>query len=80
MFYDINKNNIIFVFGGILLDIESILYEGINRGASDIHLAEGLQPILRINKDLISLSNMDKLSSFDMEYVYRFFIRDNGCR
>ncbi len=59
------------------MDIENILYEGINRGASDIHLVEGLQPVLRINKDLITLDNMDKLSSFDMEYMYRFFIKDN---
>ena len=59
------------------MDIESILNEGINRGASDIHLVKGMNPIFRINKDLVKSDNSDKLTSYDIEYIYRYFIKDD---
>ena len=59
------------------MDIEKILYDGISRGASDIHLVKGMFPILRINKDLIRLEEEEELGEYDMEYAYRYFIKDN---
>ena len=58
------------------MDIEKILYEGINRGASDIHLVKGMQPILRINRELIKIEDESELTSYDIEYVYRYFIKE----
>ena len=60
--------------GGIILDIESIIKEGISKGASDIHLVKGHLPLFRINKELVPMSNAEKLSQFDIEYIYRYFI------
>ena len=57
--------------GGIFVDIERILDEGINRGASDIHLIKGNLPMLRINKELVPVENADALSQFDIEYAFR---------
>lgn len=59
--------------GGIFVDIERILDEGINRGASDIHLIKGNLPMLRINKELVPVENADALSQFDIEYAFRYF-------
>lgn len=59
------------------MDIEKILCEGINRGASDIHLVKGMNPILRINKDLIRLESEPQLTICDIECIYRYFIKDD---
>lgn len=59
------------------MDIEKILCEGINRGASDIHLVKGMNPILRINKDLIRLESESQLTTCDIECIYRYFIKDD---
>ena len=59
------------------MDIESIIKEGISKGASDIHLVKGHLPLFRINKELVPMSNAEKLSQFDIEYIYRYFIKDD---
>ena len=59
------------------MDIEKILYEGINKGASDIHLIKDMYPTLRINKDLKRINDSGKLTSYDIEYIYRYFIKDD---
>ena len=41
--------------------IESIIQEAMERGASDIHLMNGLRPILRISRDLVEISDIDIL-------------------
>lgn len=59
------------------MDIERILDEGINRGASDIHLIKGNLPLLRINKELVPVENSDILSQFDIEYAFRYFTNED---
>lgn len=59
------------------MDIERILDEGINKGASDIHLIKGNMPLFRINKDLVPVENSDLLSQFDIEYAFRYFTKDD---
>ncbi len=57
--------------------IEDILKEGIQRGASDIHLVEGQQPLLRINKELKRIESMGAVDSDDIWSYYRYFIKEN---
>lgn len=59
------------------MDIESIIREGISKGASDIHLVKGHLPLYRINKELVPMEGAEKLSQFDIEYIYRYFIKDD---
>lgn len=59
------------------MDIESVIKEGISKGASDIHLVKGHLPLFRINKELVPMSDVEKLSQFDIEYIYRYFIKDD---
>lgn len=59
-----------------MVDIEAIIYEGIQRKASDIHILKGMKPIFRVNKDLENLEEMQPLTSEDIEYIYRYFVKD----
>ena len=60
-----------------MIDIESVLKEGISKGASDIHIIEGSRPIFRINRILTEVKEIPKLSSQDVKDIYEFFIRGN---
>lgn len=57
------------------MDIEKIIYEGILSGASDIHLMKGMNPVFRINKELIIKEEIPKLTSIDIDYAYRYFVK-----
>lgn len=60
-----------------MIDIESVLKEGISKGASDIHIIEGSRPIFRINRILTEVKEIPKLSSQDVKDIYEFFIKGN---
>jgi len=62
------------------MDINEILLEGINRGASDIHITCFLPPILRINGKLIRMDNYEKftLSSLKRSWNLIFLIQFRG--
>ena len=38
-----------------MIDIESILIDGVSKGASDVHIMEGSRPIFRINRILTEI-------------------------
>ena len=60
-----------------MLQMEKILDEALEKDASDIHLINGLKPMLRISRDLSSIDTMDVLTEDDMWEMYDFFIRGN---
>ena len=60
-----------------MIDIESILINGINQGASDIHIVENLKPIFRINRILTEMKEVPELSRKDILDVYDFFTNGN---
>lgn len=55
--------------------IEEILEEAIKRGASDIHLASGIKPILRITRDLVVLDQHDIMDEESLYEVYEYIIK-----
>ena len=57
--------------------IESIINEAMDRGASDIHLMNGLKPILRIARDLVEISDMDTMDEATLYDIYDYIIRGN---
>lgn len=60
-----------------MINIESIISEGIKRKASDIHLVKGMRPILRINKDLKILDEISIIDEKDIEYIYTYFTKNS---
>jgi len=44
------------------MKLNDILIEAVNKGASDIHLKVGLPPVLRINKKLLPLGYLGRLT------------------
>lgn len=56
-----------------MINLDEILIEGINRGASDIHLKNDMKPIFRINRDLVEMSNCDVLTDNDLIEVFNIF-------
>ena len=57
--------------------IESIIQEALDRGASDIHLMNGLRPILRITRDLVEISHIDIMDENSLYEVYDYIVRGN---
>ena len=57
--------------------IENILSEALTKGASDIHLAKGQKPILRIKKELKKMENYEEITEEDTWSIFRFFIKDD---
>ena len=53
---------------GFTLTIEAILTEAVRRQASDTHITVGLPPMIRVNGDLIPMSNQI-LTQADTEYL-----------
>lgn len=60
-----------------MLQMEKILDMAIKKGASDIHLINGIKPMLRIARDLTAIDEMEELTEDDMVEMYDFFIRGN---
>lgn len=57
--------------------IESIIEEAVQRGASDIHLQNGLKPILRIARDLLESKVADVMDENSLYEIYDYIIRGN---
>jgi twitching motility protein PilT len=57
--------------------IESIIQEAVDRGASDIHLMNGLKPILRIARDLVEIESMDSMDEGSLYEIYDYIVRGN---
>lgn len=60
-----------------MIDIESILMNGINKGASDIHIVENKKPIFRINRILTEMNEIPELTRKDILDIYEFFTNGN---
>lgn len=60
-----------------MMRVEDMLDYAIEKDASDIHLINGLQPMLRIRRDLIPIDGTESLTEEDMSEIYDFFIRGN---
>jgi len=58
---------------GFTLTIEAILTEAVRRQASDTHITVGLPPMIRVNGDLIPMSNQI-LTQADTEYLCKSMI------
>lgn len=59
------------------MNINDILKEAQDKGASDIHFISGLQPMLRINRDLIPATDSEPLTKDEMWDIYDFFLSGN---
>lgn len=57
--------------------IESIIKEAIERDASDIHLINGLKPILRITRTLVEIKEMEPLDEATLYDIYDYIVRGN---
>lgn len=57
--------------------IESIIQEAMDKGASDIHLMNGLKPILRIARDLVEIPDLDVLDEGTLYEIYDYIVRGN---
>ena len=60
-----------------MIDIERVLNEAIRKDASDVHLIAGIQPSLRIRRDLIPVEGSEVLTEEDMFEIYDYFARGN---
>lgn len=60
-----------------MIDIESVLKSGIDKGASDIHIIEGSRPIFRINRILTEEKESPILTKSDIFDIYDFFTKGN---
>ena len=60
-----------------MIDIERVLNEAIQKDASDVHLIAGIQPNLRIRRDLIPVEGSEALTEEDMFEIYDYFVRGN---
>lgn len=60
-----------------MIDIEKVLIDGVNRGASDIHITEGSRPIYRVNRLLVEAEDIGEVSERDVYDIFEFFINDN---
>lgn len=60
-----------------MVDMNKILDTAIKEDASDIHLAYGLKPILRIAKELKPIESEDVLGEDELYEIYDYLIRGN---
>ena len=57
--------------------IENIIKEAIKKDASDIHLMKGLKPILRINRSLVEIEDVEPLDEGELYDVYDYIVKGN---
>lgn len=57
--------------------IESIIKEAIKKDASDIHLINGLKPVLRIARSLVELKDFDQLDEASLYDIYDYIVKGN---
>ena len=63
-----------------MIDVNKIIKIAMEKGASDVHYISGLKPMLRINRDLIEIPEIDIITKDDMWDVYDYFLRGNVDR
>ncbi len=54
-----------------------IVKEGTDRGATDIHLVEGLVPLYRIKRELVRSDLIEPMNRFDLESLMENLVGDN---
>lgn len=54
-----------------------IVKEAIDRGATDIHLVEGIVPIYRIKRELVRSDLIEPMNKFDLESLMENIVRDS---
>ena len=59
-------------------DIEELVATVINEGASDLHLSEGRNPLIRVSGNLIPLAKKPIISSSDMKGYINTFLSDEN--
>ncbi len=57
--------------------IESIIKQAMERDASDIHLINGMKPILRIARTLVEIKEMEALDETALYDIYDYIVRGN---
>lgn len=60
-----------------MVDIDSLLREGIRRGASDIHLVNQMKPIFRINRELVESKEASEIDENDLMDIFGVFSKYN---
>lgn len=60
-----------------MIDCNEIIRQAIQRKASDIHIVNGLKPVLRINRKLVEISGIEVLDEQDIKDVYEYFVDKN---
>jgi twitching motility protein PilT len=62
------------------VNVDSILREGVRRGASDIHLKVGAPPIFRINGTLVLWEEVGALDHDSLSVMTQELLSDSQCR
>lgn len=60
-----------------MLDLDTILREGVSRGASDIHLVNNMKPIYRINRELTEMNTDELLTEEDLNEFLQKITKGN---
>lgn len=60
-----------------MLLIEQIISEAIRKDASDIHLVNGMRPILRIARSLVEMKQVNPLNEETLYSIYDYIIKGN---
>ncbi len=60
-----------------MFNINKILDIAIEKDASDVHLINGLKPILRIARELVAIEEQDVLGESQLYEAYDYFVRGN---
>ena len=59
------------------MDVNAILAEAKKMKASDVHFIPGIKPKIRVNRDLMELSQYDVIDKDDILEVYDYFLKGN---
>ena len=57
--------------------IENIIKEAVKKDASDIHLSNGLKPIVRVTRTLIELKEFEILDEASLYDIYDYIVKGN---
>ena len=60
-----------------MLNINKVLDTAIEKNASDVHLINGLKPILRISRELKEMEEEDVIAESELYEAYDYFVRGN---
>ena len=60
-----------------MINMDQVIEQAINKGASDIHLMSGLKPLFRITRALVDMEGSEVLKDEDMFEVYDYLVEGN---